>query len=137
MEHNPKIIGRKYEQEVLQRCVESPRAEFIAVYGRRRIGKTFLVKQYFNDTFDFYISGIYKVPRAEQLKRWQSQLNKYSGKKRARPKDWFEAFDQLCDYLESMHMKKGYLLTFNLTDGKQPGHHVTNVGDKTILETVV
>ncbi|MBO4741358.1 MAG: ATP-binding protein [Bacteroidales bacterium] len=111
MEHNPKIIGRKYEQEVLQRCVESPRAEFIAVYGRRRIGKTFLVKQYFNDTFDFYISGIYKVPRAEQLKRWQSQLNKYSGKKRTRPKDWFEAFDQLCDYLET-HKKKKRLIVF-------------------------
>ena len=51
MEYNKNIVGRRYEQEVLHACVESTRAEFIAVYGRRRIGKTFLVKQFFNDTF--------------------------------------------------------------------------------------
>ena len=101
MEYNPQIIGREHEQDILRHCVESQRAEFIAVYGRRRIGKTYLVKQYFNDAFDFYTSGIYKVSRTEQLKRWQVQLNRYSGKKRSRPKDWFEAFDQLRDYLES------------------------------------
>lgn len=101
MEYNTKIIGREHEQDILQHCVESSRAEFIAVYGRRRIGKTYLVKQYFKDTFDFYTSGIYKVSRAEQLKQWQVQLNRYSGKKRPRPKDWFEAFSQLRDYLET------------------------------------
>lgn len=101
MEYSTQIIGREYEQEILHHCVESPRAEFIAVYGRRRIGKTYLVKQYFKDTFDFYTSGIYKVSRAEQLKRWQIQLSRYSGKKRCRPKDWYEAFDQLREYLET------------------------------------
>ena len=54
MDYNQNIVGRKYEQDILQACMESPKAEFIAVYGRRRIGKTFLVKQFFNDTFDFY-----------------------------------------------------------------------------------
>ncbi len=39
------LIGRKHEQSLLKLCVESKRAEFIAVYGRRRIGKTFLIKQ--------------------------------------------------------------------------------------------
>ena len=101
MEYNPQIVGREHEQDILRHCVESPRAEFVAVYGRRRIGKTYLVKQYFKDTFDFYASGIYKVSRTEQLKRWQVQLNRYSGEKRPRPKDWFEAFDQLRDYLET------------------------------------
>ena len=60
-----------------------------------------------------------------ELKIWRGEAYREHG------------IEQLCDYLESMHMKKGYLLTFNLADGKQPGHHVTNVGDKTILETVV
>lgn len=101
MEYNPEIIGREHEQDILQHCIESPRAEFIAVYGRRRIGKTYLVKQYFKDAFDFYTSGIYKVSRTEQLKQWQTQLNRHSGEKRSRPKDWFEAFDQLRDYLET------------------------------------
>ncbi len=101
MEYNPRIIGREHEQDILQHCVESQRAEFVAVYGRRRIGKTYLVKQFFKDTFDFYTSGVYKVSRAEQLKRWQVQLNRHSGKRRPCPKDWFEAFDQLRDYLET------------------------------------
>ena len=42
MDYNQNIVGRKYEQDILQACMESPKAEFIAVYGRRRIGKTFL-----------------------------------------------------------------------------------------------
>ena len=66
MEYNKNIVGRRYEQEVLHDCVESTRAEFIAVYGRRRIGKTFLVKQFFNDTFDFYTTGVYQVSYPEK-----------------------------------------------------------------------
>lgn len=101
MEENNHIVGRRYEQDVLHACVESPRPEFIAVYGRRRIGKTFLVKQFFNDTFDFYTTGVYQISKTEQLKNWQMQLCKYSGTKRTKPKDWFEAFSQLEEFLET------------------------------------
>ena len=87
-------------------CVDSPKAEFIAVYGRRRIGKTYLVKQFFGEKFDFYTTGIYNVSRAEQLKRWQEQLYRYSGTKRTRPKDWFEAFMQLQEFVESLSDKE-------------------------------
>ena len=100
MEYRKSIVGRKHEQEILQMCVDSPKAEFIAVYGRRRIGKTYLVKQFFGEKFDFYTTGIYNVSRAEQLKRWQEQLYRYSGTKRTRPKDWFEAFMQLQEFVE-------------------------------------
>ena len=61
MEYNKNIVGRRYEQEVLHACVESTRAEFIAVYGRRRIGKTFLVKQFFNDTCLLYETFFFKI----------------------------------------------------------------------------
>lgn len=101
MEYNKNIIGRKREQDILNACVESRKAEFIAVYGRRRIGKTFLVKQFFHDSFDFYTTGIYKISKAEQLRDWQEKLRRYSGVKRNRPKDWFEAFYQLQEYLET------------------------------------
>lgn len=47
------IIGRKEEKQILQDCFESNNPEFVAVYGRRRIGKTFLVKQFFKEKFDF------------------------------------------------------------------------------------
>jgi len=76
MEYRDSIIGRKHEQEILQSCMDSSKAEFIAVYGRRRIGKTYLVKQFFEEKFDFYTSGVYQITRSEQLKRWQVQLKK-------------------------------------------------------------
>lgn len=101
MEYNSSIIGRRHEQEILQSCYESGKAEFIAVYGRRRIGKTYLVKKFFDDKFDFYATGVYEVSRSEQLKHWQQQLQRASGKKCLKPKDWFDAFYQLQDYLET------------------------------------
>ena len=54
------IIGRKQEIKQLSLCSSSGKAEFVAVYGRRRVGKTFLIRQYFHDDFDFYITGLYK-----------------------------------------------------------------------------
>lgn len=73
---------------------------------RRRIGKTYLVKQFFEEKFDFYATGVYNISRTEQLKRWKIQLQKHSGEKTVKPKDWFEAFDQLQKYLESLADKK-------------------------------
>ena len=110
MVHHNKIIGRKHEQDILTKCVESEKSEFIAIYGRRRIGKTYLVKQYFSDSFDFYVTGVYKITRSEQLKLWQEQLAKYSGAKRTKPKDWFEAFKQLQEYIETLKKKKKIII---------------------------
>ena len=42
------IIGREREQEILEQCLDSKRPEFLVVFGRRRVGKTFLIKEYFN-----------------------------------------------------------------------------------------
>ena len=47
------IIGRKAEQEILRQHIESKSPELIAIYGRRRIGKAYLVRQYFKDTFNY------------------------------------------------------------------------------------
>lgn len=110
MEYRASIIGRKQEQAILQLCYDSPKAEFIAVYGRRRIGKTYLVKQFFDNRFDFYATGVYQESRSGQLKHWQAQLQKYSGVKRVKPKDWNEAFAQLQDFVESMPDKERFLI---------------------------
>ena len=61
------IIGRKVEQEILRQRIEAKSPEFIAIYGRRRVGKTYLIRQYFNDTFSFYFTGIYQGTKKEQL----------------------------------------------------------------------
>ena len=51
------IIGRKREIELIENCLNSNKPEFIAIYGRRRIGKTYLVKQLLGEKFSFYMTG--------------------------------------------------------------------------------
>ena len=53
-----KIIGRKEEMRELERLTNSGMPEFVAVYGRRRVGKTFLVKEFFGNNFVFYTTGV-------------------------------------------------------------------------------
>ena len=96
------IIGRIKEQELLDEYVASGKSEFIAIYGRRRIGKTFLVKQYFDERFDFYITGIFGKSKREQLANFNRQLNKYSGAYYPMVDDWFDAFAQLQHYLDTL-----------------------------------
>ena len=53
MVKNEVLIGRSEEINILERYCESPKSEFVAVYGRRRVGKTFLVRETLGDVFDF------------------------------------------------------------------------------------
>lgn len=110
MQYRKTIIGRRHEQDILQMCFDSNKAEFVAVYGRRRIGKTYLVKQYFDGQFDFFATGVYQASRSEQLRHWQEQLRRYSGVRRNKPKDWVEAFAQLQEYVETLQGKERVLI---------------------------
>ena len=94
------IIGRTEEIKTLQCLEQSPKPEFVAVYGRRRIGKTYLIKTYFRDRFAFYATGISKGRQRDKLKNFNDFLIKYGSLEQAVPKDWFEAFDRLEHLLE-------------------------------------
>ena len=100
------IIGREREQQILRECMESHSPEFVAVYGRRRIGKTFLIKQFFNGKFDFYMTGSFNSTSSQQLGDFKAQLEEYSKRKWAKPKNWREAFRQLKEYLSSLHKEQ-------------------------------
>ena len=104
------IVGRNKEQEILRQCYESGKPELVAVYGRRRVGKTWLVRQFFNDSFDFYMTGVYLGSREEQLALFNKQLNKYSKSYFPVVGNWFDAFDQLKTYLS--HSRKKRLVVF-------------------------
>ena len=52
------IIGRKNEINELKLVMESPEAEFVVVYGRRRVGKTYLINQFFDNRFVFKVTGM-------------------------------------------------------------------------------
>ena len=101
-----KIIGREYEQSLIRNYLVSEKAELIAVYGRRRVGKTYLVKSIFNNQFDFSFTGMYNVSRAVHLTQFQKSLENYSGQQIRRLKDWFEAFDVLSGYLGTLQKDK-------------------------------
>ena len=104
-----KIIGRKQEQRDFGVWRDSGKPEFIAVYGRRRIGKTFLVKQFFNNKFDFYITGAYNASRKDQLFNFKMTLQQFSGKSRKTPSSWLEAFFQLQEYLGSLGNRRKFV----------------------------
>lgn len=104
------IIGREVEKDILQKCMDSDSPAFVAVYGRRRIGKTFLIKKFFGEKFDFYMTGSYNSSMSEQLGDFKKQLEKYSGRLWKKPKSWREAFGQLVDYLSSL--KKDKVIVF-------------------------
>ncbi|MEZ4885690.1 MAG: ATP-binding protein [Chitinophagales bacterium] len=102
------LIGRQKEQEQLQKAWTSKRAEMVAVIGRRRVGKTFLVRSFFDYTFDFEITGIQDAPQKEQLKNFKIQLEKVSitTSPTTQPKDWLDAFVLLIRHLESLEEDK-------------------------------
>lgn len=104
------IIGRDYEQKVLESCINSNKSELIAIYGRRRIGKTYLIKAYFENTFDFYFTGSLHKSKKEMLMLFGEQLSQYSKRDLAVPKTWHEAFNQLKSYISSL--KKEHVIIF-------------------------
>ncbi len=107
------LVGRKVEQETLHQIVESNEAEFVVVYGRRRVGKTFLVNNYFKDNYAFKLTGLAKKSKSEQLANFATALNRYgNGEKYRKPRTWYEAFDSLRRLLENGKKKKGKKVVF-------------------------
>ena len=100
------IVGRQYEQELLEERRSSGKAELIAVYGRRRVGKTFLIREMFDDQFAFTFTGMYEASRVVQLEQFRVSLQQYSGQAVPRLKDWFEAFAALRQYLSALSAEK-------------------------------
>ena len=100
MEWYDKIVGREAERKLLQRYQESEKSELVALYGRRRVGKTYLIRCTFRDEFDFSFTGMYETSKSLQLRRFAKQLGVDET-----PKDWFEAFDLLRDHLIALKKK--------------------------------
>ena len=94
-----KIIGREKELSKLSDYMESGRSEFVAVYGRRRVGKTFLIRSFFKDKFDFYATGIIDGTMEEELEAFHLALVRH-GYKGGKAASWIRAFDNLASLLE-------------------------------------
>lgn len=104
------LIGRKVEQETFKHCLDSTESKLVALYGRRRVGKTFLVRQYFQKKIRFEVAGLHNGEMADQLKHFASTLAKYGWPEASLypPASWKAAFDLLERFIDSMkdHRKK-------------------------------
>ena len=100
------IIGRSEEITRLDRCMEAISAQLIIIYGRRRVGKTYLINEYFNNEFAFKLTGAYKKTKAFQLESFADELKQKSRKTQPVPSDWRDAFRQLREYLETLPEKE-------------------------------
>lgn len=110
---NEKIIGREKEFSQLNKCLHSNQAELIIVYGRRRVGKTFLINQFFKGRFDFKISGSYGQTKEIQLKNFINELNLQSKNKNTITDNWTDAFFLLRNYLENLSKDEKHVIFFD------------------------
>lgn len=100
------IIGRNKEKQKLDKLIVSNKPEFLVVFGRRRVGKTYLIKNYFKEEFSFYSTGVKNLNTKDEIRLFFNSLQKYGSQAKKCPKDWFSAFALLEELLESKQVKK-------------------------------
>lgn len=111
------IIGRKYEQKQLQKIFQSDQAEFVAIYGRIRVGKTYLIREFFNKKpcIFFRSSGIHKGSLKKQLEKFKKEIESvfYKGSKGTQLSsfsNWHDAFEALRDAINLFAGKRKVVL---------------------------
>jgi AAA+ ATPase superfamily predicted ATPase len=98
------MIGRKKEMHMLANAYASTKPELVAVFGRRRVGKTYLIGSFFKGKIDFELTGLKDGTKEQQLRNFAYSLkdSQKSAVLPPLPKDWLEAFHQLKTHLESL-----------------------------------
>jgi uncharacterized protein len=112
-----KIIGRLKEQELLRDLIGSKKSEFIAVYGRRRVGKTYLVKNLVSSfpCIFFHVTGVQKGSLKSQLKEFAKQVGKtfYQSPSLVPQKNWDDAFEELTETINNVPKERTVILFFD------------------------
>ncbi len=103
-----KIAGRKEEITLLQSILEEEESSFLAVYGRRRVGKTYMIRQVYENDIVFDCSGVLEDDMSQQLESFWRTLLRMNPQTQPSlpPKTWIEAFFQLRDYLDNLKSDK-------------------------------
>ena len=109
------VIGRQEEIGTLEQIIKSGKPEFLAIYGRRRVGKTYLIREFFatkKECLYFNVTGAKEGTRAEQLAHFTAQISKtfYGGALLARPQNWDSAFSMLNHVIEQQPKNKKIIL---------------------------
>lgn len=112
-----KIIGRVREREILKEVINSKKAEFVAIYGRRRVGKTYLIKNFVDSAscIFFHVTGLQDGSLDEQLEEFAKQIGMtfYSGAPISLRKRWRDAFEDLTQAILKLPKNKKVVLFFD------------------------
>jgi uncharacterized protein len=101
------FIGRAAERTTLQAAFSHPESRFVAVYGRRRVGKTYLIRHELEGKMTFQMAGGANANTAQQLNAFRIALKRHGLPLAKRPSNWFDAFEALTDFLAAHdHPKK-------------------------------
>lgn len=114
MSNTSAIIGRVPEIQKLNKILASSEPEFLSVYGRRRVGKTFLIREFFKNQLVFDFSGSKEAKLAIQLQNFYDEyIKKTNGRLKTQvPKTWQEAFSYLSDYLYGLKTNGAKMVVF-------------------------
>lgn len=101
------IIGRQPEKVILADILNSEEAELLAITGRRRVGKTFLVRTFFGEQLSFEFSGMLNASMQQQLQNFDIALASYLPARAGKTSsvNWLNAFEKLATYLGSQKTK--------------------------------
>lgn len=97
------MVGRIHEVDALREAVLADRSRFVVVYGRRRVGKTFLIREAFDYRFTFSHTGMESGSMADQLEAFHASLIDQGMEPCEMPKDWIQAFGLLKRLLKASH----------------------------------
>ena len=100
------LISRDKEKGILLDALESEESQFIAVYGRRRVGKTYLVRQTYGDLLTFEHSGLAQGGRKEQIQAFMASIRRAGLKVKEEPLNWLGAFELLKDLIQKSDSEK-------------------------------
>jgi uncharacterized protein len=98
-----KIAGRKDEIKILLETIQKDNSEFLAVYGRRRIGKTYLIREVYKEQIVFECSGLHQKDFSQQLENfWLTLIETSPKEKPPLPQTWLQAFSLLKSYIKNL-----------------------------------
>ena len=100
------LVGRQKERELLNKVLHDDVSHFVAVYGRRRVGKTFLIRETFGYRFTFQHAGLSEGSMKEQLFAFTGSLKDAGFPVKNKPKNWLEAFEELKDLIRQSNEKR-------------------------------
>ncbi len=100
------VVGRSKEIAIMNEKLTSNKSEFIALYGRRRVGKTYLVRNVFDKKFTFRLVGLAKATLEEQLINFDAAMKEQYPRSNKKVESWIDAFQRLKQIVKKSKQKK-------------------------------